>query len=376
MAKVLTVDDSKVVRTMVGKHLQPYGCRLLEAASGPDGLATAQRERPDLILLDICMPGTDGRQTLAAIRTDEATRAIPVIMLADEDSRERLREVVGLGVQGYLVKPFTREGFEREVSKVLGAAPAAAPRPSFPAAPPPALAVNPRAVLVIDDSERVLGTARAVLAPAVDVTVATRGAEGVRRWRDARAGVALIDLTMPELDGFETLQALRAVGGQKLHAIALLVRGDEDARVRARKAGFAAIVEKPLQAADLCREVALGVAVVGSGEMVVFEESGCPVVVCPDPQMTSFAQFGAAAERTLRNLAEEGRGSVIFDLGAVIHANTTLVKALLGLMQRAGGLGLRTAVCGPVKVAEQLRQQPGDGTVCAPSRAAARELLG
>jgi CheY-like chemotaxis protein len=120
MKKVLTVDDSKVVRSMVGRHLQPYGCEVLEAQNGQEGFETAKAAQPDLVLLDVTMPVMDGKACLAAIRGDAATKSLPVIMLTAESGRELVVEIAKLGVSGYIVKPFQKEGFEREVSKVLG----------------------------------------------------------------------------------------------------------------------------------------------------------------------------------------------------------------------------------------------------------------
>jgi len=100
MAKVLTVDDSKVVRTMVTKALQPFACEVVEAASGQEGVDAAERERPDLILLDVAMPVMDGLQALAAIRGNPVTKSTPVIMLTTESSKDLGAEIVRLGVKG------------------------------------------------------------------------------------------------------------------------------------------------------------------------------------------------------------------------------------------------------------------------------------
>src|SRR5262245_12815346 len=121
MAKVLTVDDSKGVRTMVAKALKPFACETVEAANGQEGVAAAVRERPDLILLDVTMPVMDGLQALTAIRANPATQAIPVIMLTTESTKDRAPEIIRLGVKGYIVKPFSAETFTKEVTKVLGA---------------------------------------------------------------------------------------------------------------------------------------------------------------------------------------------------------------------------------------------------------------
>jgi CheY-like chemotaxis protein len=122
MKTVLTVDDSKVVRSMVARGLQGFGCRVIEAANGQEGVEAARRYRPDLVLLDTAMPVMDGRQALEELREDPATRDIPVIMLAHESDRDV--ELAGLRVSGVVVKPFQTQTFEREVGKVLGCPPA------------------------------------------------------------------------------------------------------------------------------------------------------------------------------------------------------------------------------------------------------------
>ena len=121
MAKVLTVDDSTVVRTMVTRGLKPFGCEIVEAANGQEGVEAARREHPDLILLDVTMPVMDGLQALAAIRAEPTTKAIPVLMLTTAGGDDLVVEIVKLGVKGYIAKPFTSETFEKEVGKVLGA---------------------------------------------------------------------------------------------------------------------------------------------------------------------------------------------------------------------------------------------------------------
>jgi CheY-like chemotaxis protein len=120
MSTVLTVDDSKVVRTMVTRHLRPYGCTIIEAQNGQEGVALARAHKPDLVLLDVTMPVMDGRQALVELRKDDATKIVPVIMLTSERGSDLAPEVAALGVQGCIVKPFRQVTFDREVSKVLG----------------------------------------------------------------------------------------------------------------------------------------------------------------------------------------------------------------------------------------------------------------
>jgi two-component system cell cycle response regulator len=137
MSTVLTVDDSKVVRTMVTRHLQPYGCMIVEATNGQEGVDLARTHKPDLVLLDATMPVMDGRQALAELRKDEATKGIPVIMLI-ESGRDLVMEIAKLGVHSHIVKPFQRGTFDKEVSTVLGA-----PKAGAGAAPAGATATDP-----------------------------------------------------------------------------------------------------------------------------------------------------------------------------------------------------------------------------------------
>jgi len=131
--KILSVDDSRTIRLIVGRALRPYDCVLCEAANGEEGLAAAAREKPDLVLLDVTMPVMDGVTMLTQLKEDPALKAIPVIMLTAESGRDNVMHIARLGVRDYLVKPFKEEQLVEKVSRVVqlrkkeAAAPAAAP---------------------------------------------------------------------------------------------------------------------------------------------------------------------------------------------------------------------------------------------------------
>jgi two-component system cell cycle response regulator len=342
MRNVLTIDDSKVVRTMVTRHLQPYTCTVKEAQNGLEGLEAARQHQPDLILLDVTMPVMDGRETLAEIRKDPEIQATPIIMLTAESGRDLVLEIARLGVKGYIVKPFTKEIFEAEVDKVLGKG-GTVPGPDAVATP-----TNHGCVLVVDDSERVLEMVKTTLAQTVQVLTAGSGKEAVERYAERRPGVVLVDLVMPDMDGFETFARLKERGASDCRFVAIAVRGDQKAAEKAREAGFVAIIEKPIQADALVALVTAGTdAAEETSESFVDEEAGCPVLRMPDSLAKSFARFQPAARKILRTLAEDGNDRVIFDLSAVTVVNTALVKCVVDLMSRALTMGLKTAVCAP-----------------------------
>lgn len=121
MKTVLTVDDSRVARTAIAHVLSKWGCRVLEARDGREGVAVARLTRPDLIILDVLMPIVDGRQALAILRQDRGCRHIPVIMLTAITGEGLVQECSHLGISGYLVKPVANDALLDVVGRVLGA---------------------------------------------------------------------------------------------------------------------------------------------------------------------------------------------------------------------------------------------------------------
>lgn len=103
---ILVVDDSEYYLVLLHQVLGHYGYQVALASSGEEALAQAARLRPDLILLDVAMPGMDGYRTLERLRRTEATAQIPVVALttAADDRMRRLRQT--LGFSGELVRPF------------------------------------------------------------------------------------------------------------------------------------------------------------------------------------------------------------------------------------------------------------------------------
>jgi len=117
--KVLTIDDSKTLRMIVGKHLKPFQVEILEAENGQVGIEIARKDKPDLILLDYNMPVLDGYHTLTELKTDPELKSIPVIMLTTETVKDTVMKLIKLGLKDYVAKPFTRETLLQKVNPVL-----------------------------------------------------------------------------------------------------------------------------------------------------------------------------------------------------------------------------------------------------------------
>ncbi|CCO08757.1 response regulator [Desulforamulus hydrothermalis] len=107
MPKILIVDDEQPIRELVKFNLEREGFQVLQAGDGNAAVALARSESPDLIVLDVMLPGQDGLAVCRSLHQDPATRSIPIIMLSARG--EELDKVLGLemGADDYITKPFS-----------------------------------------------------------------------------------------------------------------------------------------------------------------------------------------------------------------------------------------------------------------------------
>ena len=104
--RVLVIDDEAPIRLLCRVNLEAEGMSVLEAADGPSGLEKARAETPDVVLLDVMMPGLDGWQVAEELLEDDRTSGIPIVFLtARAELRDRARGI-DLGGVDYVTKPF------------------------------------------------------------------------------------------------------------------------------------------------------------------------------------------------------------------------------------------------------------------------------
>lgn len=118
-ASILVVDDEAMIRKVVGRGLTAAGCTVVYAADGEEALARLTEALPDLVISDVTMPRMDGFELVKRIRSQAATKALPVILLTGRGDTEDLVAGMGLGADDYLVKPFAlRELLARVRAKI------------------------------------------------------------------------------------------------------------------------------------------------------------------------------------------------------------------------------------------------------------------
>jgi signal transduction histidine kinase/CheY-like chemotaxis protein len=185
---VLVIDDDLTARELIAEHLKAEGFSVTTAPGGLEGLKLAKELRPIAITLDVMMPDLDGWSVLAALRQDAELAEIPVIMVSILDEQRR---AASLGAAGYLTKPIERERLRRLVGRFR-----------VPARPT-------RVLLVEDDTDQ-----RERLRGWLDgaqwaLQEAANGREALARVQAEKPDVILLDLMMPEMDGFAVVAALQ-----------------------------------------------------------------------------------------------------------------------------------------------------------------------
>lgn len=211
--RVLIVDDDPSVREILVKYLSREGFVVLEAENGKKGIELAVKESPDVIILDVMMPGTDGWTVLEHLKSNTSLVSIPVIMLTMVDDRTR---GYALGALHFLNKPVNWPHLYRVINETLGQKQS-----------------SENAVLVVDDDAE----SRALLRQSLEkegwrVEEAFNGKHAIDSIRDNTPSLILLDLMMPEMDGFEFVDEIKSQDDFVDIPIIVLTAMDVDGEVR------------------------------------------------------------------------------------------------------------------------------------------------
>lgn len=119
MTRILLVDDNPNMRAVIKRMLEKAEHKVIEAENGEEALSMLQKDRPDLILLDIMMPGDDGWTVCRKIKANEKLKSIPVAMLTVRASEEDMNKSSMSGADAHINKPFDMEYLLRTVDTLL-----------------------------------------------------------------------------------------------------------------------------------------------------------------------------------------------------------------------------------------------------------------
>jgi two-component system phosphate regulon response regulator PhoB len=117
--RILVVEDEEDILELIGYNLTREGYRVRTAASGEDGLRAAMRDKPDLVVLDLMLPGIDGIEVCRRLKADPQTRYIPVVMVTAKGEEADVVAGLELGADDYLSKPFSPKVLIARIRAVL-----------------------------------------------------------------------------------------------------------------------------------------------------------------------------------------------------------------------------------------------------------------
>ena len=115
--RILFVDDELDIVKLLSQRLTSWGYEVLTATSGEESLRITEEEQPDLVLLDIVMPGVNGRDVCTRLKTNPKTFDIPVIFLTALAMPHQIEKALNLGADDYIVKPFKAQEMRERIEK-------------------------------------------------------------------------------------------------------------------------------------------------------------------------------------------------------------------------------------------------------------------
>ncbi len=233
-ARILVIEDDPAVAWVLKALLLTRHDHVQVAPSAEEALSLARRHRPDAITLDLGLPDIDGLRLAEILRHDPDTRRVPVLVLSGRDERQ---EAYRHGAAAFLQKPV-------EAAKLLA---------SVDALLKGGAGRKQGKVLLVDDDDSIRAVCEEVLANmGFDVACAASLEEARRQVREARPDLLLLDVGLPDGDGFSFLEELKAErASAHLPVIFLSARSDTQAKVRALKLGGDDYLVKPFDALEL-----------------------------------------------------------------------------------------------------------------------------
>lgn len=200
--RLLLVDDDTVTLQVLSKTLAPYA-RMRFVRSGAEALQAVESELPDLLILDVNMPGLGGMEVLAQLRARPASAQLPVILVTSASDEALEATALQIGAQDFIRKPFQPELLVDRMRALLRLSALRAHQPAT-------LNLRSARILLVDDDPLAIESLRSTLAPlGATLLAAADGEEALAQMHNEVPDLVLLDAQMPRLDGYAVCQAMQ-----------------------------------------------------------------------------------------------------------------------------------------------------------------------
>ena len=366
--KILSVDDSRMIHTLIGKGFNGYDVQLVFASNGQEGLEVAAREMPDVILLDVTMPVMDGIECLGKLKADPALKDIPVIMLTAEAGKENVLKIAKMGVRDYIVKPFSEAGIIDRVSRLVDLKPkggAAAPTPPAAAAAPVAPAAQASGpkkqksvteaikVLIVEEYPAIIESiTKAVSKIGWNVVGCASPAEALPHVAatvppNDTPDVILISLAFPNKAALSFYASVRSNPQLKtVPVMGLCVKTATFEQNDAKETGFAGSITKPLDLVELPDRLVRAMNLDNTPLFYSSEGDVQILSISQDFSDTGSVDLVRYSRPKLAGFVNAGYAKLIMDLSGVKKFEIPLLRAVASILSECNSLDITWRIVG------------------------------
>ena len=336
---------------VVKKAFKDFDCEILEASNGVEGLSTAAKEMPDLVLLDVTMPVMDGVEMLTRLKCDAALKAIPVIMLTAEGGRDHVLKVAKIGVRDYVVKPFRDDVLIEKVGRVINL------KPRTEAPLRTKSISDPADILVVDDKSAIIEQIRDGLKhwPWRIHGAASQG-EAVDFCARTPPDLVIISLSLPDETGLALFRLIRAnVCTKYTPVFGLAVRTETAQMQQAQNAGLGTVITKPIDMRDLETRIAKAMNLDTSKRYYAIESETLIMRLPETCGPLILTEIDRHLKPKIAEAVDAGHVNVVIDAHLLNSLEMAVIKLLFQAMQTCRELGLKCAMVGNSKIAAECK---------------------
>jgi len=240
---VLVIEDEVNVQNFASRVLELEGYRVLQAENGDECFRLMRESQVDLIVLDLKLPGVDGRLVLEQLKNDPELSSVPVIVFTASAAASQREKALKMGATDYLVKPLSAASLRGAIARILKRRYVSMPS-------------RKASVLVVDDNEEFCQSIANILKlKGYEVVTAYDGFKALELVKKGGFDLALIDVRMPAMDGVETFKRFKEVAPDT-PVIMVTAYAAEDLIREALREGVYGFLEKPLDFDEFFRLVA------------------------------------------------------------------------------------------------------------------------